>query len=181
MAYGNNQVFGNDVNVVDSTQVYPLGTTRVVLGSQSGKGDQVWRYVQNTTAAAFTEGQVITAVTNTAQNLGTGTLAPATNSVPRLRVLGVAQTYTTASSSATTFGVGAFGFVLVVGEGSIRVDATVGGLTADTPFVTSSGVQGSVSPVSSPITAPEAAGIIGVSHVAIAASTVGSAYIDCRP
>jgi hypothetical protein len=181
MSSANNQVFGNDVTVIDSTQVYPLGTERLVLGSQTGKGDQVWRYVYNSTAAAFTEGQVVTAVTNTAQNIGNGTLAPATNSVPKLRVLGVAQTYTTAGSSATTFGAGAYGWVLVKGEGSIRVDATVGGLTADTPFVTSSGAQGSVSPVSSPITAPEAAGIIGVSHVAIAASTVGSAYIDCRP
>jgi hypothetical protein len=180
MAYGNNQVFGNDVNVVDSTQVYPLGTTRVVLGSQSGKGDQVWRYVQNTTGSAFTEGQVVTAVTNTAQNLGTGTLAPATNSVPRLRVLGVAQTYTTANSSLTTFGAGAFGFILVVGEGSIRVDSA-GNLAADALFVTSATVAGSVVPVSGPITAPEAAGAIGVSHVQILASAVGSAYIDCRP
>ncbi len=180
MAYANNQVFGNDVNVIDSTQVYPLGTTRTVLGSQSGKGDQVWRYVQNTTASAFTEGQVVTAVVNTAQNIGSGTLAPATNSVPRLRVLGVAQTYTTAGSSLTTFGAGAYGWVLVQGEGSIRVDSA-GNLNADTPFVTSATVAGSVVPVSGPITAPEAAGIIGVSHVQILASAVGSAYITCRP
>lgn len=180
MSSANNQVFGNDVNVIDSTQVYPLGTERLVLGSQSGKGDQVWRYVQNTTAAAWTEGQVVTAVTNTAANLGVGTLAPATNSVPMLRVLGVAQTYVTAGSALTTFGAGAFGFILVKGEGSIRVDSA-GNLNADTPFVTSATVAGSVVPVSGPITAPEAAGIIGVSHVQILASAVGSAYIDCRP
>lgn len=180
MSSANNQVFGNDVSVIDSTQVYPLGTERLVLGSQTGKGDQVWRYVYNSTAAAFTEGQVVTAVTNTAQNIGNGTLAPATNSVPNLRVLGVAQTYTTAGSSLTTFGAGAYGWVLVKGEGSIRVDSA-GNLNADTPFVTSATVAGSVVPVSGPITAPEAAGIIGVSHVQILASAVGSAYIDCRP
>lgn len=181
MSSANNQVFGNDVNVIDATQVYPLGTERLVLGSQTGKGDQVWRYVQNTSALAFTEGQVVTAVTATAQNLGSGTLAPATNSVPQLRVLGVAQTYTTAGSSATTFGASAYGFILVKGEGSIRVDS-VGALGADTPFVTSATVAGSVVPVTGAgITGPEAAGIIGVSHVSIALSTVGSAYIDCRP
>jgi len=62
MSSANNQVFGNDVSVIDSTQVYPLGTERLVLGSQTGKGDQVWRYVYNSTAAAFTEGQVVTAI-----------------------------------------------------------------------------------------------------------------------
>ena len=69
MSYSNNQVFGNDVNVLDSTQLYPLGTTRTVLGSQSNKGDQVWRYVRNAGAAAWTEGQVVLAVAATAQNL----------------------------------------------------------------------------------------------------------------
>lgn len=180
MAYTNNQVFGNDVSVIDSSQVYPLGTTRTVLGSQSGKGDQVWRYVKNNDAAAWTEGQVVTAVTNSAANLGTGTLAPATNSVPTLRVLGVAQTYTTSGSSAVTFGAGAYGWILVQGEGSILVDSA-GNLGADTPFVTSATVAGSVVPVAGPITGPNAAGIIGVSHVQINASTIGSAYIACRP
>lgn len=180
MSSANNQVFGNDVSVIDATQVYPLGTERLVLGSQTGKGDQVWRYVKNTSAAAWTEGQVVTAVTNTAQNLGTGTLAPATNSVPTLRVLGVAQTYTTAGSALTTFGAGAYGWILVKGEGSIRVDSS-GNLSADVPFVTSATDAGSVVAVAGPITGPNAAGIIGVSHVQILASAVGSAYITCRP
>ncbi len=180
MSFANNQVFGNDVSVIDATQVYPLGTERLVLGSQTGKGDQVWRYVQNTTANPWTEGQVVTAVTNTAANLGVGTLAPLTNSVPTLRVLGVAQTYTTAGSSATTFGAGAYGWVLVKGEGSIRVDSTAA-VNADTPFVTSATDAGSVVAVAGPITGPNAAGIIGVTHVQILTSAVGSAYITCRP
>jgi len=175
MSYGNNQVFGNDVNVLDTTQLYPLGTTRVVLGSQSGKGDQVWRYVTNAGAAAWTEGKVVVAVAATAQNLGTATL-PAAATTDRLRALGVAQTYVTAAGASTTFSVGAYGWVLMLGEGSILNDSA-GVLAADTSFTTSAvvGQEGSVAATTNGLLQ------LGVTHVAINASTVGSAYIVCRP
>ena len=46
MSFANNQVFGDDVTAVYSTEVYPLGTERLVLGSQTGVGDQVWIFVK---------------------------------------------------------------------------------------------------------------------------------------
>jgi hypothetical protein len=46
MSFANNQVFGDDVTAVYATEVYPLGTERLVLGSQTGVGDQVWVFVK---------------------------------------------------------------------------------------------------------------------------------------
>ena len=178
MSYGNNQVFGNDVNVLDTAQLYPLGTTRTVLGSQSGKGDQVWRYVTNAGAAAWTEGQVVLAVAATAQNLGTGQTATATASLARNRILGVAQTYVTSAGVTSSFSIGAYGWVLMLGEGSILNDSA-GTLAADTTFASSSAVAGSVESAANSGVGANAT--IGVTHVSITASTVGSAYIVCRP
>lgn len=175
MSYGNNQVFGNDVNVLDTAQLYPLGTTRTVLGSQTGKGDQVWRYVVNAGATAFAEGKVVIAVAATAQNLGTATL-PAAATTDRLRALGVAQTYVTSAGAVSTFSVGAYGWVLMLGEGSILNDSAAT-LAADTSFTTSAvgGQEGSVAVTTNGLLQ------LGIAHVAILASTVGSAYIVCRP
>jgi len=178
MAYGNNQVFAKDVNVLDTTQLYPLGTTRTVLASQTGKGDQVWRYVTNAGAATWTEGQVVLAVANTAQNLGTGQTATATASLARNRILGVAQTYVNSAGAVSTFSVGSYGWVLMLGEGSILNDSAAP-LNADTSFASSSVVAGSVEAAAN--SGVGAAAVIGVTHVQIAASTVGSAYITCRP
>jgi hypothetical protein len=178
MSYGNNQVFGNDVNVLDTAQLYPLGTTRTVLGSQSNKGDQVWRYVRNAGAAAWTEGQIVLAVAATAQNLGTGQTATATASLARNRILGVAQTYVTSAGVTSTFSVGSYGWILMLGEGSILNDSA-GTLAADTSFASSSAVAGSVEAAANSGIGANAT--IGVTHVSIAASTVGSAYIVCRP
>lgn len=180
MSSANNMVFGNDISVVDSTQVYPLGTERLVLASQSGTGsDQVWRYVKNNTAAAFTQGQVVMAAAATT-SAGTGVLA--TQDVPKLRVLGVAQTYTTAGSTATTFGAGAYGWVLAHGYGSVYTAAA--GVAADSTIAvsaTSGSVYASPVPGGSAAAQANALAVIGYNHVATAAAAVvTTAWIDCR-
>lgn len=180
MASANNMVFGNDVSVVDTTQVYPLGTERLVLASQSGTGsDQVWRYVWNNTANPFTQGQVVMA---TAATLSAGNGALATQDVPKVRVLGVAQTYTTAGSSATTLGAGAYGWVLAHGYGSVLTAAA--GVAADSTIAvsaTAGSVYASPAPGSATAAQANALAVIGYNHVATAAAAVvTTAWIDCR-
>lgn len=180
MSSANNQVFGNDVTVVDATQVYPLGTERLVLASQSGTGsDQVWRYVKNNTAAAFTQGQVVMA---DAATLSGGTGALATQDVPKLRVIGVAQTYTTAGSTATTLGAGAYGWVLAHGYGSVLTAAA--GVAADSTIAvsaTAGSVYASPAPGSATAAQANALAVIGYNHAATAAAAVvTTAWIDCR-
>ena len=180
MSSANNQVFGNDVTVIDDSAVYPLGTERLVLGSQSGTGsDQVWRYVLNNTASAFTQGQVVMATAAT-QSGGNGALA--TQDVPKLRVLGVAQTYTTAGSALTTFGAGKYGWVLAHGYGSVLTAAA--GVAADSTIAvsaTAGSVYASPAPGSATAAQANALAVIGYNHVATAASAVvTTAWIDCR-
>jgi hypothetical protein len=173
MSSGNNQVFGNDVSVIDATQVYPLGAERLVLASQSGTGsDQVWRYVKNDTAAAFTQGQVVMVKAATL-SAGTGDLAA--QDTPKVAVLGVAQTYTTAGSALTTFGAGAYGWVLCKGYGSVKSAAA--GVLADKTIGVSA-TAGSV--YASPASSAGAIGVIGYNHTAIVGAAVGTAWIDCR-
>jgi hypothetical protein len=164
MSFANNQVFGNDVTVVDSTQVYPLGTERLVLGSQTGSsiGDQLWRYVKNDEAAsAFAIGNPVIQKTVTA-SAGTAVISTGA-SIPRLRVLGVAQHAIAAQS---------YGWVLARGRGTVL--ATGAGVAADSGFATDA-AAGTVVAVAS-----TAATIIGVTDVAIGAGATGTAYIDCR-
>lgn len=178
MSSANNQVFGNDVTVLDDSAVYPLGTERLVLGSQSGTGsDQVWRYVLNNTASAFTQGQVVMA-TGATQSGGNGALA--TQDVPKLRVLGVAQTYAT---TLGTFTAGKYGWVLAHGYGSVLTAAA--GLPAADVTIAVSATAGSVyaSPAPGSATAAQtnALAVIGYNHVATAAAAVvTTAWIDCR-
>lgn len=178
MSLANNQVFGNDVNVLDDSAVYPLGTERLVLGSQSGTGsDQVWRYVYNSTASAYTQGQVVMAA-GTTQSGGTSVLA--TQDAPKLRVLGVAQTYAT---TAGTFTAGKYGWVLMQGYGSVYTAAA--GVAADSTIAVSATAGAVYATPAAPGT-PTAAqtnalAVIGYNHVATAAAAVvTTAWIDVR-
>jgi hypothetical protein len=177
MSLANNQVFGNDVNVLDDSAVYPLGTERLVLGSQSGTGsDQIWRYVLNNTASAYTQGQVVMAAAAT-QSGGTSVLA--TQDVPKLRVLGVAQTYAT---TLGTFTAGKYGWVLMQGYGSALTAAA--GVAADSTIAvsaTAGSVYASPAPGSATAAQTNALAVIGYNHVATAASAVvATMWIDCR-
>lgn len=172
MSSANNQVFGNDVTVIDDTAVYPLGTERLVLGSQTGVGDQVWRYVLNNSALAYTQGQVVMAAATTTSG---GTSILATQDAPKDRILGVAQTYTTAGSALTTFGAGKYGWVLAHGYGSVLSAAA--GVAADVTI----GVSATAGAIyASPASVAGAIGAMGYNHVAIGAGLVGTAWIDCR-
>lgn len=178
MASSNNMVFGNDINVLDATQVYPLGTERLVLGSQSGTGsDQVWRYVLNSTANAFAVGQVVMAKASTL-SAGTGDLAA--QNTPKTAVLGVAQTY---NSTLGTFTAGTYGWVLAHGYGSVLTAAA--GVAANLTFAVSA-TAGSVyatAAVPADATAAQvnALAVIGYNHVATGAvAVVTTAWIDCR-
>ncbi len=178
MSSANNQVFGNDVNVLDDSAVYPLGTERLVLGSQSGTGsDQVWRYVLNSTGSAFARGQVVMAAAAT-QSGGTGALA--TQDAPKLRVLGVAQTYAT---TLGTFTAGKYGWVLAHGYGSV-LTAAAGLPSADVTIAvsaTAGSVYASAAPGSATAAQTNALAVIGYNHVATAAAAVvTTAWIDCR-
>jgi len=177
MSSANNQVFGNDVTVLDDTAVYALGTERLVLASQSGTGsDQVWRYVLNNTASALTQGQVVMA---TAATLSAGNGALATQDVPKLRVLGVAQTYAT---TLGTFTAGKYGWVLANGYGSVLTAAA--GVAADSTIAvsaTAGSVYASPAPGSATAAQTNALAVIGYNHVATAAAAVvTTAWIDCR-
>jgi hypothetical protein len=177
MSSANNQVFGNDVTVLDDTAVYALGTERLVLASQSGTGsDQVWRYVLNNTASALTQGQVVMATAAT-QSGGNGALA--TQDVPKLRVLGVAQTYAT---TLGTFTAGKYGWVLAHGYGSVLTAAA--GVAADSTIAvsaTAGSVYASPAPGSATAAQTNALAVIGYNHVATAAAAVvTTAWIDCR-
>ena len=177
MSSANNQVFGNDVTVLDDTAVYALGTERLVLASQSGTGsDQVWRYVLNNTASALTQGQVVMATAAT-QSGGNGALA--TQDVPKLRVLGVAQTYAT---TLGTFTAGKYGWVLAHGYGSVLTAAA--GVAADSTIAvsaTAGSVYASPAPGSAAAAQANALAVIGYNHVATAAAAVvTTAWIDCR-
>lgn len=180
MSSANNQVFGNDVSVIDDSPVYALGTERLVLASQSGTGsDQVWRYVKNDTASAFTLGQVVMAKASTL-SAGTGDLAA--QNTPKVAVLGVAQSYTTAGSALTTFGAGKYGWILAHGYGTVLSAAA--GVAANLTFAVSA-TAGSVyatAAVPADATAAQvnALAVIGYNHVAIVGATTGTAWIDCR-
>lgn len=177
MSSANNQVFGNDISVLDDTAVYPLGTERLVLGSQSGTGsDQVWRYVYNSTALAYAQGQVVMAAAATTSG---GTSVLATQDVPKLRVLGIAQTYAT---TAGTFTAGKYGWVLAHGYGSVLTAAA--GVAADSTIAvsaTAGSVYASPAPGSAAAAQANALAVIGYNHVATAAAAVvTTSWIDCR-
>jgi len=167
MSFANNQVFGNDITVVDSTQVYPLGTERLVLGAQTGTGigDQVWRYVKNDEAVnAFAVGNPVIQKAATA-SAGTAIISTGA-SIPSLRVLGVAQHAIAAQS---------YGWVLARGRGTVL--ATGAGVAQDTAFATDA-AAGTV--VAAPNSGVGATGVIGVTDVAIGAGATGTAWIRCR-
>ena len=176
MSSANNQVFGNDVTVLDDSAVYPLGTERLVLASQSGTGsDQVWRYVYNSTASALAVGEVAMAA-GTTQSGGTAILA--TQDVPKLRGLGVAQTYAT---TLGTFTAGKYGWVLAHGYGTVLSAAA--GVAADSTIAvsaTAGSVYASPAPGSATAAQTNALAVIGYNHIAIVGAVTGTAWVDCR-
>jgi hypothetical protein len=75
MSFGNNQVYGDDVTAAYATEVYPLGTERLVLGSQTGVGDQVCIFVKadaNLVAGDVLQRKLTSTNGNVSLSVGTG-------------------------------------------------------------------------------------------------------------
>jgi hypothetical protein len=115
----------------------------------------------------------------TAATLSAGNGALATQDVPKLRVLGVAQTYAT---TLGTFTAGKYGWVLAHGYGSVLTAAA--GVAADSTIAvsaTAGSVYASPAPGSATAAQTNALAVIGYNHVATAAAAVvTTAWIDCR-
>lgn len=123
MSFANNQVFADDISasLTYTSAVYPLGTERLMLGSQSTLGDQVWIFVKNDSGSAVGQGDVLSRKDGTI-SLGTAVKAPLDAS--SAAVLGVAQ---------FAIADGSFGWVLKRGIG--RVKAGADAIAANSPLV----------------------------------------------
>jgi hypothetical protein len=178
MSFANNQVFGDDITTTYGSAVYPLGTERLVLGSQTGVGDQVYVFVFNNTAADYAIGQVIGAKAATT-SLGTTVLAP--TSSPAIRVIGVAQSVLPFATTTSTTGVvlsGPYGWVLKRGIGSVLTGT--GAITADNAIVVDSTDAGTAMNASALGAATKFDVVIGYAHTTAAATALSTAYLSCR-
>lgn len=116
MSFANNQVFGDDITVTYASAVYPLGTERLVLGSQTGVGDQVWEFVYNSSGVDIVANQLLRHATTAAN----GTVALSGGAVNPSYLVGVTQ-HTIPGTATTTSG--PYGWVLKRGVGNINVVA----------------------------------------------------------
>lgn len=152
---------------VSTTQKLQLGALYIESTDGStatikGNGERVWQYVQNGEAStAFAVGNPILRKAGTTTKIGIQSTAAAHSS---FRVLGVAQHAIPA---------GSYGWILKRGWGSVLND-NAGSLSADSPITVSAAVAGSVKVSTVGTHEP-----IGWNTTALAASTVGPAYIDC--
>lgn len=114
MSFANNQVFGDDVTVTYASAVYPLGTERLVLGSQTGVGDQVWEFVYNSSGVDIAANQLLRHATTAAN----GTVALSGGAVNPSYLVGVTQHIIPGTATTTS---GPYGWVLKRGVGNINV------------------------------------------------------------
>jgi hypothetical protein len=132
MSFANNQVFGDDITVTYGSSVYPLGTERLVLGAQTGVGDQVWEFVYNSSGSDIVAYQLLRHATTAAN--GTVALAGAVNPSYLVGVTQFTLPGATTTSSTGQVLSGPYGWVLKRGVGTINVTA---GYTQDQALVTS--------------------------------------------
>lgn len=114
MSFANNQVFGDDITVTYSSAVYPLGTERLVLGSQTGVGDQVWVFVYNSSGSDIAANVLVRHATTSAN----GTVIPTAGAVNPSYLVGVAQHAIPGTATSTS---GPYGWVLKRGVGNAAV------------------------------------------------------------
>lgn len=120
MSFANNQVFGDDVTVTYGSAVYPLGSERLVLGSQTGVGDQVWVFVYNSSGVDIVANQLLRHATTAAN----GTVALSGGAVNPSYLVGVTQATlpgTTTTSSTGQVLSGPYGWALKRGVGDVNV------------------------------------------------------------
>lgn len=174
MSFANNQVFGDDVTKTYTSAVYPLGTERLVLGSQTGVGDQAWIFVKNDSGGDYAIGQVVGAKSTTV-SLGTTVKAP--KGETSWRVIGVAQ-HVIPTASAADGSSGPYGWVLKRGIGSVL--AGTGGIAADKSIVVDTTDDGTAMDAAVLAAATKFDVGIGYAHETKAATNLAQCYVSCR-
>lgn len=150
MSFANNQVFGDDITVTYGSAVYPLGTERLVLGAQTGVGDQVWVFVYNNTGGSIAANTLVRHATTSAN----GTVSAATTGLNPSYLVGVVQGsalpgVTTTSSTGQVLS-GPYGWVLKRGVGTVLVGA---GYAQDQGLISSAATNGAADSTATSTTA----------------------------
>lgn len=120
MSFANNQVFGDDVTRTYTSAVYPLASERLVLGSQTGVGDQVWIFVYNSSAAPL----ALNSLVRHALASPNGTVAAAATAVNPSALVGVVQGAALPNVAAADGSSGPYGWVLKRGVCTVLVGGT---------------------------------------------------------
>lgn len=142
MSFANNQVFGDDITVTYSSAVYPLGTERLVLGSQTGVGDQVWVFVYNSSGGSIAANTLVRHATTSAQ----GTVSSAGTGLNPSYLVGITQHAIPGTATTTS---GPYGWVLKRGVCTATVTASY---TRDQALIVSAGTAGAVDTVTTAAT-----------------------------
>jgi hypothetical protein len=137
MSFANNQVFGDDVTKSYPSAVYPLGTERLVLGSQTNVGDQVWIFVHNNTGAPL----ALNSLVRHALTSPNGTVSGAGTAVNPSALVGVVQGAALPGVAAADGSFGPYGWVLKRGMATVLVGA---GYAQDQSLISSTTTAGAV-------------------------------------
>ena len=146
MSFANNQVFGDDVTKTYTSAVYPLGTERLVLGSQTGVGDQVWTFVYNSTGGSLALNSLVRHATTSAN----GTVSGAGTNLNPSYLVGVVQGAALPGVAASDGSSGPYGWVLKRGVGTVLVGA---GYTQDQALIVSAATAGAADSTNTSTTA----------------------------
>ena len=146
MSFANNQVFGDDVTKTYTSAVYPLGTERLVLGSQTGVGDQVYVFVYNNTGGSLAVNSLVRHAT-TSPN---GTVSGAGTGLNPSYLVGKVEGAALPGVAAADGTSGPYGWVLKRGVCTLLVGA---GYTQDQALIVSDATAGAADTVSTSTTA----------------------------
>jgi len=140
------QVFGDDVTKTYPSAAYPLGTERLVLGSQTGVGDQVYIFVYNSTGAPLPVNSLVHHAT-TSPN---GTVSGAGTGLNPSFLVGKVEGAALPGVAAADGSFGPYGWVLKRGVCSLLVGA---GYAQDQALIVSAATAGAADSVATAATA----------------------------
>lgn len=173
MSFGNNQVFGDDITVTYGSAVYPLGTERLVLGAQTGVGDQVWVFVYNNSGSSIAANTLVRHSTTAAQ----GTVTGAGTGLNPSYLVGITQSALPGVTTTSSTGVvtsGPYGWVLKRGVCTANVTASY---TRDQALIVSAGTAGAVDTVTTAATNTFGYGL-GLSSGGAGAAGTAQVYVN---
>lgn len=156
MSFANNQVFGDDVTKTYTSAVYPLGTERLVLGSQTGVGDQVYVFVYNNTGGSLALNSLVRHATTSANF----TVSAAGTAVNPSALVGVVQGAALPGVAAADGSSGPYGWVLKRGVCNVLTGA---GYTQDQSLISSAATAGAVDSLTTAATATFGYGLTAAS------------------